>query len=215
MLLYSQTNRILTVGIQMAKDQLVHSLESDNSCEFTFKFSCLAKPDIVATLKSFCGGRVQSAVLENEEGDKGGRGGAGGHTLHALSDGVKSSEVGVDGAHVPQVGRHGGVVVVAPAQLRVDRLRSRLRSRRRGRTGRRGWSRGRRPLRLNSLRGRGLPPDLRPAPRQSTKLSGYEGRLIVVGQNLLATNVVDRVDVEIYEGNHEAGHIPRTTLHLV
>ena len=41
--------------------------------------------------------------------------------LHALPDGVQRCEVGVDGADVPHEGRHRGVVVVLPAQLRNHR----------------------------------------------------------------------------------------------
>ena len=135
--------------------------------------------------------------------------------MHALSDGVEGSQVGVDGAHMPQVGRHRGVVVVAPAQLRVDRLRGDLLRSLRGRAG--GWrlaGRWRRLRRRTTLRGRALASPLRPAPGESGKLSGREGGLVGVGEGVLAAHVVDGVHVEVDEGNDEAGHVPRSALHL-
>ena len=136
--------------------------------------------------------------------------------MHALSDGVEGSQVGVDGAHMPQVGRHRGVVVVAPAQLRVDRLRGdRLRSLR-GRPGgrRRLAGRQRQRWRRTTLRGWALASPLRPAPGESGKLSGREGGLVGVGEDVLAAHVVDGVHVEVDEGYDEAGHVPRSALHL-
>ncbi len=118
-------------------------------------------------------------------------------TLDRLPDGVQGRQVGVDGADVPQEGRHGGVVVILERKPRKNRLL------------------------ITELDTLTFLESLGNTGPRSVGRPDSEGQRVVVGLISWsddvgpdASHVIDCVHVEVDEDHHEAGHVPCTRLHF-